>query len=106
MVGEFAKRRDYIVDGLNSIPGITCLKPLGAFYVFPDVSSIYGRTHEGGRVEDSTSLASYLLDESNVAVVPGVAFGNDKHIRLSYATSMKNIESGIVRIKEAIEKLS
>ncbi len=105
MVAEFAARRDYIVGGLNSIPGINCLNPLGAFYVFPDVSSVYGRSYQGRRVEDSTSLAAYLLDEVNVAVVPGVAFGNDNHVRLSYATSMENIEKGIARIKEAIEKL-
>jgi aspartate aminotransferase len=106
MVREFEKRRGYIIDGLKNIPGITCLKPLGAFYVFPDVSSVYGRSYGERRVVDSTSLAAYLLDEANVAVVPGVAFGNDNHVRLSYATSMENIEKGIARIKEAIEKLS
>jgi aspartate aminotransferase len=106
MVQEFAKRRSCIVDGLKSIPEITCLKPLGAFYVFPDISSVYGRSYGGRKVEDSTSLSAYLLDEANVAVVPGVAFGNDNHVRLSYATSMENIEKGIARIKEAFEKLS
>jgi aspartate aminotransferase len=106
MVEEFKKRRDHIVTSLNAISGITCLKPEGAFYVFPDVSSVYGRSYEGGRVDDSTTLAAYLLDEANVAVVPGVAFGNDKHVRLSYATSMENIEKGIDRIKKAVEKLS
>ncbi len=106
MVREFKKRRDYIVDGLNNIPGITCPNPEGTFYVFPDFSSIYGRSYGERRIEDSTSLAAYFLDEANVAVVPGVAFGNDNHARLSYATSMENIEKGIARIKEAIEKLS
>jgi aspartate aminotransferase len=106
MVEEFKKRRDHIVTSLNAISGITCLKPEGAFYVFPDVSSVYGRSYEGGRVDDSTTLAAYLLDEANVAVVPGVAFGNDKHVRLSYATSMENIEKGIDRIKKAVEILS
>ncbi|MEA3470852.1 MAG: pyridoxal phosphate-dependent aminotransferase [Thermodesulfobacteriota bacterium] len=106
MAEEFAKRKDYIIDGLKSIPEITCLKPLGTFYAFPDFSSVYGRSYGGRTIEDSTSLASYLLDEANVAVVPGVAFGNDNHIRLSYATSMENIEKGIARIKEAIEILS
>jgi len=106
MVEEFKKRRDYIVSSLNAISGITCLNPLGAFYVFPGVSSLYGKSYGGTKIGDSTSLAAYLLDEANVAVVPGAAFGNDKHIRLSYATSMENIEKGIDRIKKAVEKLN
>ena len=105
MVRELERRRDYIVQGLNDIPGITCFNPQGAFYVFPDFSSVYGRSYEGRQIEDSTSLASYLLDEANVAVVPGVAFGNDNYVRISYATSMENIEKGIERIKKALENI-
>jgi len=106
MVGEFKKRRDYIVGALNDIPGITCLLPEGAFYVFPNVSAMYGRSNSGKKITNSTDFIEYLLDEANVATVPGVAFGSDDHIRLSYATSLKNIEEGVKRIKNAIAKLA
>jgi aspartate aminotransferase len=105
MVGEFQKRRDVIVAALNDIPTVKCLLPEGAFYVFPNVSGVYGRSYKGKKIADSTQLIDYLLDEANVATVPGVAFGSDDHIRLSYATSLKNIEEGVKRIKNAIAKL-
>lgn len=106
MVGEFRKRRDVIVQLLNEIKGVKCLSPEGAFYVFPNVSAIYGRSFNGRKISGSTDLIDYLLDEANVATVPGAAFGSDSHIRLSYATSMKNIEEGLKRIKNAISVLS
>jgi len=106
MVAEFEKRRNYIVRALNDIEGITCMMPQGAFYVFPNISSLFGRSYKNMTIEDSTGYASYLLDEANVAVVPGIAFGSDSHMRLSYATSMENIEKGIARIKAASEKLA
>ena len=106
MVAEFRQRRDVIVTLLNEIDGVKCLSPEGAFYVFPNVSGIYGRSFQGKKITDSTELINYLLDEANVATVPGAAFGNDNHIRLSYATSLKNIEEGLKRIKIAISKLS
>lgn len=106
MVSEFRQRRDVIVTLLNEIDGVKCLSPEGAFYVFPNVSGIYGRSFQGKKITDSTELINYLLDEANVATVPGAAFGNDNHIRLSYATSLKNIEEGLKRIKIAISKLS
>ncbi len=106
MVGEFKKRRDYIVAALNDIPGIRCLMPEGAFYVFPNVSAIYGRSHSEKKITNSTEFIEYLLDEANVATVPGAAFGSDAHIRLSYATSLKNIEEGVKRIKKAVAKLT
>ena len=105
MVGEFQKRRDVIVAALNDIPNVKCLLPEGAFYVFPNVSGVYGRSYKGKKITGSTELIDYLLDEANVATVPGVAFGSDDHIRLSYATSLKNIEEGVKRIKNAIAKL-
>jgi aspartate aminotransferase len=105
MVREFKKRRDIIVQLLNDISGIKCLSPDGAFYVFPNVSKIYGRSFKGKKISNSTDLIEYLLDEANVAIVPGAAFGSDDHIRLSYATSMKNIEEGLKRIKQAILRL-
>lgn len=105
MVGEFRKRKDYIVAALNDIPGIRCLMPEGAFYVFPNVSAVYGRSFAGRKIANSTEFIEYLLDEANVATVPGAAFGSDAHIRLSYATSLKNIEEGVKRIKNAVAKL-
>jgi aspartate aminotransferase len=106
MVSEFQRRRDVIVQKLNAIPGVTCLKPQGAFYVFPDVSSFYGRSFGGRTVANSAEMAAYLLDESNVALVPGGDFGHDDHIRISYATSMEQIVKGVDRIGEALAKLS
>ena len=106
MVKEFQARRDYIVEKLNNIPGINCMNPQGAFYVFPDVSSLYGMSFNGKKISSSTDLAEYLLDKVDVAVVPGVAFGNDNHIRLSYAMSMENIGEGLRRIGEAVAKLT
>ncbi len=105
MVAEFKKRKDYIVDALNDIPGIFCPMPEGAFYVFPNVSALYGRSYEGKKISNSTEFIEYLLDGANVATVPGVAFGSDDHIRLSYATSLTNIEEGVRRIRNAVAKL-
>lgn len=105
MAGEFRKRKDFIVDALNDIPNVKCLSPEGAFYVFPNVSGVYGRSFKGRKIIGSTEFIDYLLDEANVATVPGAAFGSDDHIRLSYATSLKNIEEGVKRIKNAISKL-
>lgn len=105
MVGEFQKRRDFIVDGLNSIPGVNCIKPEGAFYVFPNVSGLFGKTFKGSALKDSSDVTEFMLENANVAVVPGLVFGNDNHIRLSYATSMRNIEEGLKRIKAAVSLL-
>jgi len=105
MVGEFRKRRDVIVAALNDIPNVKCLLPEGTFYVFPNVSGVYGHSYKGKKITDSTQLIDYLLDEANVAAVPGAAFGSDDHIRISYATSLKNIEEGVKRIKNAIARL-
>jgi aspartate aminotransferase len=106
MVGEFQKRRDFIVDGLNNIPGVGCLKPEGAFYVFPNVTGLFGKSFKGKALKDSSDVTEFLLENAEVAVVPGAAFGNDDHIRLSYATSMRNIEEGLKRIKAAVALLS
>lgn len=106
MVKEFKKRRDYIVEKLNNIPGINCMNPQGAFYVFPDVSMLFGMSCGGKKIGSSTDFAEYLLDKVDVAVVPGIAFGNDSHVRLSYATSMENIQKGLERIGNAVAKLT
>ncbi|MDD4262919.1 MAG: pyridoxal phosphate-dependent aminotransferase [Firmicutes bacterium] len=103
----FLARRDVIVDGLNNITGISCSKPLGAFYVFPDVSQLYGKkTPKGTVLADSQSLSQALLEEALVAVVPGKAFGTDRYVRLSYATDMKSIKTGLDRIAAFVECLS
>lgn len=105
MVEAFSQRRTYIVDALNDMPGVTCRNPEGAFYVFPDVSALYGKGCGGSVITGSASLAEYLLEGANVAVVPGVAFGSDAHIRLSYATSLENIQKGMGRIRDAVKNL-
>lgn len=102
---EFEERRNYIVDRLNQISGISCLRPQGAFYVFPDIKDYFGRIYDGQRVENSSDFSMFLMNEARVAVVPGIAFGNDKHIRLSYATSMENIKEGMNRMEEALKRL-
>lgn len=100
MRGEFIKRRNYIVDALNSIKNIRCTLPQGAFYAFPNMT--YYTTK---KFKNDIELTEYLLEEAKVAVVPGSAFGKEGYIRLSYATSMENIQKGVERIKVALEKL-
>ncbi|MCK9229277.1 MAG: pyridoxal phosphate-dependent aminotransferase [Syntrophales bacterium] len=105
MVGEFAARRDYITAALNDMPGVSCLKPQGAFYVFPNVAKLYGTSCEGRDIDGSAALTAFLLEVAEIAVVPGVEFGSDDHVRLSYATSMENIERGMARMREALARL-
>ncbi|HBA27189.1 MAG TPA: aspartate aminotransferase [Nitrospinae bacterium] len=102
---EFKKRRDYIVRRLKMMRGVSCFNPAGAFYVFPKVSFYYGKSFKGHTIKNSLDMSDYLLREGRVSVVPGAAFGADDYLRLSYATSMKNIEGGLSRIEEALEKL-
>jgi aspartate aminotransferase len=98
MVAEFKKRRDIIVDGLNAIPGVSCLRPNGAFYVFPNIKS-FGKT--------SKEIADYLLNEAGVACLAGTSFGSygEGYLRFSYANSVENIEKALGRVKEALAKL-
>ncbi len=105
MVTAFEERRNYMVGRLNKIPGASCFKPIGAFYVFPNFSSYYGKSYQGKKISNSTELADYFLDVARVAVVPGVEFGADPFERLSYATSMEDIKEGLNRIEEALRKL-
>jgi aspartate aminotransferase len=105
MVLEFKQRRDVIVDKLNALPGIHCLKPQGAFYVFPNVSNLLGRTANGKKLASPCDFADYLLEEAKVAVVPGEDFGSKEHIRFSYATALEDIEKGCKRIAAAVGKL-
>lgn len=105
MVKEFEKRRTYIVDRLNAIPGVSCFKSTGAFYAFPNFSGVYGKSFNGKKITNSTEFAAYLLEEAKVALVPGIAFGDDRYARLSYATSMELIKKGVDRIEEAVKNL-
>jgi aspartate aminotransferase len=105
MVREFKQRRDVIVDRINAIQGMHCLKPQGAFYVFPNVSALLGRTANGKKLTSPCDFADYLLEEAKVAVVPGEDFGSMEHIRFSYATALEDIEKGCKRIAAAVGKL-
>jgi aspartate aminotransferase len=105
MINEFDRRRIRIVEGLQAIEGIQCFDPIGAFYVFPNVSAFFGKRHREKTVDGSTSLSEYLLEEARVAVVPGIEFGSDDHVRLSYATSFDNIQEALTRIESALDAL-
>jgi aspartate/methionine/tyrosine aminotransferase len=98
MVEEFRARRDLVVDGLNAIPGVSCLRPKGAFYVFPEIS---------GTGVDGATLADMLLQDAGVSVLAGTAFGTvgRDHIRLSYANSRENIAEALRRMRTVIEPL-
>jgi aspartate/methionine/tyrosine aminotransferase len=104
MVGVFRQRRDAIVAGLSAIDGVECSEPEGAFYVFPDVRGLFGRSlgAHGRIVSSSNELAAYLLDEALVATVPGEAFGTPGFIRLSYALGMDQLLEGVQRIQSAL----
>lgn len=98
MLAEYALRRTRILMGLRALPGVTCNRPEGAFYMFPDVSSRLGRKANGGAA-DTTALAAQLLERAHIAVVPGEAFGAPGFLRFSYATSMERIEEGLRRLE-------
>ena len=106
MVAEFDRRRRRIVELINEIPGLSCKPPKGAFYVMMNISGLFGKRYNGAPIVDSMSFTQLLLDNSHVAVVPGAGFGADAYVRLSYATSMENIEKGLARIKEFVGKLT
>ena len=101
----FRQRRDMVYKLLCDIPGLKVRLPQGAFYFFPDVSSYYGKSFNGKKIENSTDMAFYLLNEANVATVMGSAFGDDDCIRLSYATSEELLREALRRIKEALANL-
>ena len=106
MVREFEKRRDIIVERLTQIPGVSCRKPTGSFYSFPDFSGVYGKKDMNGKVlKGSLDFSDYLLSAEKVAIVPGIAFGAAAHARLAFAMSLEKIEEGTHRIKEAVSKL-
>jgi aspartate aminotransferase len=101
MLAEYRKRRDFVVDRLRQIPGVSILMPKGAFYAYPNISVAY----KSGKVKNSLEFASELLTKSFVAVVPGEAFGTNDHVRISYATSMTELERGLDRLHQFIDGL-
>ncbi len=102
MVQAFHSRRDLVVGLLKEIPGIKINVPEGAFYVFPDVSSFFGKTLKGTEIKDANDVSMYLLAEACVATVTGDAFGNPNCIRFSYATSEALLTEALKRIKDAL----
>lgn len=105
MVSAFTSRRDYLVSGLRQIDGTTCFNPKGAFYVFPCFKNVIGRSYKGRKVANITEFTEILLEDFHVAVVPGIEFGKEGYLRLSFATSMENIEKGLRRIQKAVSAL-
>jgi aspartate aminotransferase len=105
MVEEFRKRREKTMELVARIPGIICFKPEGAFYIFPDISSFFGKSDGDTTIQNSNDLCMYLLNNAHVSSVMGDAFGEPRCIRFSFANSMTNIERAWVRIKDALAKL-
>ncbi len=103
MKEEFDRRRKAMVKKINEIQGLSCKMPKGAFYVMVNISQIIGKEFKKIKIEGSMDFANYLLDRAHVAVIPGIAFGNDHYIRLSYATSLENIIEGLRRIEKSID---
>jgi len=103
MRAEFEKRRNYIVERLNKIKGIHCTMPQGAFYVFPNIKKLLGKTYQGVTVNTCTEFAAYLLEHAKIAVVPGEAFYAPGYMRLSYATSLENIKAGLDRLENSLK---
>jgi aspartate aminotransferase len=106
MIQEFERRRDAIVAGLQSLPGVKCVKPDGAFYAFPNISGLFGSQYKGRVIENAGDFCELLLEEALVSTVPGDAFGAPNNIRLSYATSFEDVVTAVARIREFVQSLS
>lgn len=105
MKKQFKARRDFMVDRINSINNLSCVKPEGAFYVMVNISKVLGKEFDGKVIKDSLTFSDLLLEKEKVAVIPGIAFGVDNFIRLSYATSMDNIKNGLDRIEKFVSSI-
>lgn len=105
MCEAFRRRRDLMVEGFSSIPGFRLNKPQGAFYIFPEISQLFGKSYNGETIRTSDDLAMFLLNHAHVAVVPGSAFGSPNYIRLSYATSDDKLKQSIERVRNAVALL-
>jgi aspartate aminotransferase len=106
MVAAFNRRRDYMLERVNAVPGLSCARPGGAFYLFPDMSAYIGKFYNGRKIDGASDLVAVLLEDAQVALVPGVAFGDDRCFRLSYATSMEKITEGMNRIERLLAQIS
>lgn len=102
---EFDRRRRYMVGRLKAIPGLSCFEPTGAFYAFPDISSTFGQRYDGQVIRGSMDFCRLLLEYEKLALVPGSAFGNDRHVRLSYAASMAQIEEALNRLERFVARI-
>ena len=105
MTSEFDRRRRVIIAALNAVPGVHCVMPKGAFYAFPNVSGLFGKRARGGILRGSADVCAFLLDEARIATVAGIDFGSDAHIRLSYATGLEMITTGLARMDAAVRTL-
>jgi aspartate aminotransferase len=106
MRAEFCNRRNFLFKELTAVRGITCIKPSGAFYLFPNISYYFNKSTEVLKVNNSFDLSMYLLYHAGVAVIPGTAFGAEGYLRISYTASMQKLESAVKRIKKALEDLT
>lgn len=102
---SFDERRKYIIEKLNSMENVTCMNSTGAFYVMPNMSYFYGKTYNGTKIKDSFDICNYLLEEANIAIVPGEAFEAPDNIRISYSNSIENIIEGMDRMEQALKSL-
>ena len=106
MVEAFKQRKDYVIPALKKMPGVKCNNPEGAFYAFPDISSFFGKSYGGVKINNDEDFSMFLLNEAHAATVCGSAFGAPNCIRLSFATSMTNLMEAMERISTALQKLS
>ena len=106
MKNAYMERRDLIYKGLSELPGVEAIKPEGTFFIFPDVSSYYGKSANGKTINNSTDFSEFLVEQAKVVVIPGVAFGSDNNIRISFAASNDLLTEGITRIGDALNLLN
>jgi aspartate aminotransferase len=106
MVGEFDRRRRFIIEALNTVPGVRCTNAKGAFYAFPNVSGLFGKRWKGGVIRGSADVCAFLLEDARIACVAGVDFGSDDHIRISYATGLDTIREGMRRMETSVRRLA
>ena len=102
MLAEYRKRRDYVIPTLRDMPGVRCAEPGGAFYAYPNIGAFLGKNG----IETPLDFSAALLEQAHVAVVPSEAFGTKEHVRISYATSMHEIERGLDRIRKFLAELA
>jgi aspartate aminotransferase len=105
MMAEYARRREVVVRRLRAIPGLSCAEPWGAFYAFPNVSALYGRSAKGRKIDSSGAMGEALIEQAHLAVVPGGPFGSDAHLRLSYAASTEALGKAVDRLERFVKEM-